>query len=97
MRISPEVAHRLGYYVYLYVHPRSGRPFADPLRAAEIIVRVAHRGDVPSHLLLGVNAVTMALDYSSRQLTEATTWEPVSRSADFAEPYPTDLPPDTAD
>src|SRR5437867_4226311 len=27
MRISPEVAHRLGYYVYLYVHPRSGRPF----------------------------------------------------------------------
>jgi NAD(P)-dependent dehydrogenase (short-subunit alcohol dehydrogenase family) len=72
-------------------------PAGDPVRAAEIIVRVAHRGDVPSHLLLGLNAVTMALDYSSRQLTEATTWEPVSRSADFAEPYPTDLPPDTAD
>ena len=27
LRIPPEVADRLGYYVYLYVDPRSGRPF----------------------------------------------------------------------
>jgi uncharacterized protein len=26
-RIPPEVAHRLGYYVYLYVDPRNGKPF----------------------------------------------------------------------
>jgi hypothetical protein len=26
-RIPPEVAHRLGYYVYLYVDPRDSRPF----------------------------------------------------------------------
>jgi uncharacterized protein len=26
-RIPPEVADRLGYYVYLYVDPRSGLPF----------------------------------------------------------------------
>jgi hypothetical protein len=26
-RVPPEVAHRLGYYVYLYVDPRSGLPF----------------------------------------------------------------------
>jgi NAD(P)-dependent dehydrogenase (short-subunit alcohol dehydrogenase family) len=69
-------------------------PAGDPVRAAEIIVRVAHRTDVPSHLLLGVNAVEMALDYSRSQLAEATAWERVSRSADFAEAYPTDLPPD---
>jgi NAD(P)-dependent dehydrogenase (short-subunit alcohol dehydrogenase family) len=66
----------------------------DPVRAAEIIVQVAHRSNVPSHLLLGVNAVEMALDYSHRQLAEATSWESVSRSADFAEPYPAALPPD---
>ena len=42
----------------------------------------------PSHLLLGVNAVEMALDYSRRQLAEASAWEKVSRSADYAEPYP---------
>jgi NAD(P)-dependent dehydrogenase (short-subunit alcohol dehydrogenase family) len=72
-------------------------PAGDPVRAAEIILRLAHRADVPSHLLLGVNAVEMALDYSHRQLAEASKWESVSRSADFAESYPTDLPPDIAD
>ncbi|CAK7286181.1 SDR family NAD(P)-dependent oxidoreductase [Streptomyces sp. RM1] len=64
----------------------------DPDRAAEIVVRTVHGGDVPGHLLLGVNAVTMALDYSRRQLAEATAWEEVSRSADFGEPYPVRLP-----
>ncbi|GGQ87414.1 SDR family NAD(P)-dependent oxidoreductase [Kitasatospora griseola] len=64
----------------------------DPERAAAIIVRTVKRGDAPSHLLLGVNAVTMALDWSRRQLAEATAWEQVSRSADFAEPYPVELP-----
>ncbi|GHE76133.1 short-chain dehydrogenase/reductase [Streptomyces spiralis] len=69
----------------------------DPRRAAEIIVRTVRRGRVPTHLLLGVNAATMALDHSRRQLAEATAWEKVSRSADFGEPYPAELPPeDTA-
>ena len=27
LEIRPEVAHRLGYYVYLYVDPRDGKPF----------------------------------------------------------------------
>ncbi|HET6569768.1 MAG TPA: hypothetical protein VFG50_17515 [Rhodothermales bacterium] len=27
LSIPPEVAHRLGYYVYLYVDPRTGKPF----------------------------------------------------------------------
>ncbi|MGA5375860.1 SDR family NAD(P)-dependent oxidoreductase [Streptomyces griseoincarnatus] len=65
----------------------------DPNRAAEIIVRTVRRGDTPSHLLLGVDAVNLALNYSRRQLAEAETWEAVSRSADFAEPYPVELPP----
>ncbi|MEU0596990.1 SDR family NAD(P)-dependent oxidoreductase [Streptomyces sp. NPDC006393] len=69
----------------------------DPRRAAEIIVRTVRRGRVPTHLLLGVNAAAMALDHSRRRLAEATAWEKVSRSADFGEPYPADLPPeDTA-
>ncbi|WP_030984171.1 SDR family NAD(P)-dependent oxidoreductase [Streptomyces sp. NRRL WC-3744] len=66
----------------------------DPRRAAEIIVRTVGREQIPSHLPLGVNAVTMALDYSRRQLAEATAWEKVSRSADFREPYPVELPPE---
>lgn len=64
----------------------------DPRRAAEIIVRTVKRDRLPDHLLLGVNAVNMALDHSRRQLSQAATWEKVSRSADFAEPYPEQLP-----
>ncbi len=66
----------------------------DPARAAEILVQVVKRNNVPSHLPLGVNAIEMALDYSHRQLDEATAWENVSRSADFAESYPAEFPPD---
>jgi hypothetical protein len=51
---------------------------------------------VPSHLLVGVNAVNMALDYSRRQLDQAQAWEQVGRSADYAEPYPAPLPPESA-
>jgi NAD(P)-dependent dehydrogenase (short-subunit alcohol dehydrogenase family) len=69
-------------------------PAGDPERAAEIIVNTVKRDNPPSHLLLGVNAVEMALGYSRRQLAEATAWENVSRSADYAEPYPAEYPPD---
>jgi hypothetical protein len=74
----------------------SAGPAGDPARAAEIIVATVNRGSPPSHLLLGVNAVDMALDYSRRQLAEATAWEHVSRSADQAEPYPAEYPADAS-
>ena len=45
------------------------------------------------HLLLGVTAVEMALD-SRRQVAEASAWQDVSRSADYARPYPAEFPPD---
>jgi NAD(P)-dependent dehydrogenase (short-subunit alcohol dehydrogenase family) len=78
------------------VRAGSAGPAGDPVRAAEIIVRVAKRDVVPSHLLLGVNAADMALAYSRRQLDQAQAWEQVSRSADYAEPYPAPLPPESA-
>ena len=68
----------------------------DPRRAAEIIVRTVRRDEIPSHLLLGVNAATMALDHDRRRLAEASAWEKVSRSADFGEPYPVPLPSEEA-
>jgi NAD(P)-dependent dehydrogenase (short-subunit alcohol dehydrogenase family) len=67
-------------------------PAGDPGRAAEIIVRTVARPHTPTHLLLGVGAVTTALHYSHAQIEEATTWSTVSRSADYAEAYPVDLP-----
>jgi hypothetical protein len=64
----------------------------DPGRAAEILVRTVKSGAVPSHLPLGVNAVEMSLAYSRQQIEQATAWEAVSRSADFGQPYPAELP-----
>jgi NAD(P)-dependent dehydrogenase (short-subunit alcohol dehydrogenase family) len=66
----------------------------DPQRGADIIVAAVKRDNPPSHLLLGVNAVEMALAYSGRQIAEASAWRDVSRSADYAEPYPAEFPPD---
>jgi hypothetical protein len=43
-----------------------------------------------------VNAVEMALAYSRHQIDEATGWADVSRSADFAQPYPAEQPLDKA-
>jgi hypothetical protein len=77
--------------------PDSGYRAGDPARAAEIIVKTVKRESVPSHLLLGVNAIEAALHYSRSQLDQATTWRSVSRSADYAEPYPADFPPDTSE
>jgi NAD(P)-dependent dehydrogenase (short-subunit alcohol dehydrogenase family) len=67
-------------------------PAGDPDRAAEIIVQAVRRPNPPTHLLLGVNAVQMALQHSQSELAEATAWEKVSRSADFSEPYPAPFP-----
>ncbi len=76
------------------VRASTGGAAGDPDRAAQIIVRAVKRDNPPSHLLLGVTAVEMALDYSRQQLAEASAWEKVSRSADYAEPYPAQFPPD---
>jgi NAD(P)-dependent dehydrogenase (short-subunit alcohol dehydrogenase family) len=71
-------------------------PAGDPQRAAEILVQVAKRQDIPYHLPLGVNAAEMSIDQDHRLLSEDQKWRLVSRSADFAEPYPAEFPPDAA-
>jgi NAD(P)-dependent dehydrogenase (short-subunit alcohol dehydrogenase family) len=72
-------------------------PAGDPVRAAEILVQVAKRRDVPYHLPLGVTAAEASIHLDERLLAEDLKWRAVSRSADFAEPYPVEFPPDTAD
>ena len=70
-------------------------PAGDPARAAEILVQVAKRRDIPDHLLLGVNAVEGAILLDERLLTQDHKWQQVSRSADFGELYPVLPPADT--
>jgi NAD(P)-dependent dehydrogenase (short-subunit alcohol dehydrogenase family) len=66
----------------------------DPARAAEILVRMSRRQDIPYHLPLGVNAVEGSIRLDERLLAEDQKWSAVGRSADSAEPYPVDFPPD---
>jgi hypothetical protein len=72
-------------------------PAGDPVRAAEILVQVAKRRDIPYHLPLGVNATDMSIRLDEQLLAEDRKWRVVSRSADFGQPYPAEFPPDEAD
>ena len=69
-------------------------PAGDPARAAAILVRVAKRRDIPDHLPLGVNAVQGSIRLDEQLLADDRKWSDVGRSADFGEPYPTELPTD---
>ncbi len=64
----------------------------DPARAAEILVRLSRRDEVPYHLPLGVNAVEGSIRQDETLLAQDRKWAAVGRSADFAEPYPVDFP-----
>jgi hypothetical protein len=63
---------------------------------AEILVRVAKRRDIPYHLPLGATAAESSIRLDEQLLAEDRKWRVVSRSADYAEPYPAEFPPDTA-
>ncbi|MFD6447391.1 SDR family NAD(P)-dependent oxidoreductase [Promicromonospora sp. NPDC060204] len=64
----------------------------DPARAAQILVALASRDDLPDNLPLGVNATEMSVAQDRRLLESDRRWSAVSRSADFAEPFPAELP-----
>jgi hypothetical protein len=55
---------------------------------------MSRRTDLPYHLPLGVNAVEGSIRQDEALLAEDRRWAAVGRSADFAEPYPADFPPD---
>src|SRR5580658_1298350 len=76
------------------VRQSNGGPAGDPARAAAILVQVAKRRDIPDHLPLGVNAVEGSIRLDEQLLAEDRRWSDVSRSADFSEPYPVELPAD---
>lgn len=64
----------------------------DPARAAQILVALASRDDLPDNLPLGVNATEMSVAQDRRLLESDERWSAVSRSADFDEPFPVALP-----
>lgn len=71
-------------------------PAGDPVRAAQILVRMAKRRDIPTNLALGVTASEGSIAQDRRLLTQDEEWSAVGRSAVFAEPYPVKFPEDSA-
>ncbi len=71
-------------------------PPGDPVRAAEILVRVAKRNNIPFHLPLGVIAAEASIRHDEQLLGEDRRWRDVSRSADSGQPYPVEFPADAA-
>ncbi|ABK72514.1 SDR family NAD(P)-dependent oxidoreductase [Mycolicibacterium smegmatis] len=67
----------------------------DPVRAAEILVQMSRRDDIPYHLPIGVHSVEGCLQQDEFLLGEDRKWAAVGRSADFSEAYPVAFPPDT--
>ena len=70
-------------------------PPGDPVRAAEILVRVAKRRDIPYHLPLGVIAAEASIRLDEQLLGDDRRWRDVSRSADSGQPHPVAFPSDT--
>lgn len=67
-------------------------PAGDPDRAAQILVALARRDDLPTNLPLGVNATEMSVAQDRRLLESDERWSAVSRSADFAGAFPVEFP-----
>jgi NAD(P)-dependent dehydrogenase (short-subunit alcohol dehydrogenase family) len=63
----------------------NGSQPGDPARAARIIIDVVESPEPPRRLLLGSDAVDMALASGAQRNEEATRWAAVGRSADFSE------------
>jgi NAD(P)-dependent dehydrogenase (short-subunit alcohol dehydrogenase family) len=63
----------------------NGTQPGDPARAARIIIDVVESPEPPRRLLLGSDAVELALANGAERNAEAQQWAAVSRSADFPE------------
>jgi len=63
----------------------NGSQPGDPARAARIIIDVVESPEPPRRLLLGSDAVVLALASGAERNEEARAWAAVSRRADFSE------------
>jgi NAD(P)-dependent dehydrogenase (short-subunit alcohol dehydrogenase family) len=69
--------------IHDYRRAARGTEPGDPDRAAEVIARVVDLAEPPRRLLLGTDALDMALAAGVQRSVEAEQWAELSRSADF--------------
>ncbi|MFF4836995.1 oxidoreductase [Streptomyces sp. NPDC001315] len=66
-----------------YRAANNGNQPGDPVRAARVLIDVARHDDPPRRLLLGAQAVTMALEAGDARAAETRKWAEASGAADF--------------
>ena len=66
-----------------YRAENSGTQPGDPVRAAKVLIDVAGHDDPPRRLLLGAQAVTMALEAGEARAAETRKWAEAGSAADF--------------
>lgn len=81
---GPDYRDALGFMHELR-RSSNGSQSGDPARAARIIIDVVESPEPPRRLLLGSDAVELALASGAERDEEAKRWATVSRSADFSE------------
>jgi NAD(P)-dependent dehydrogenase (short-subunit alcohol dehydrogenase family) len=92
----PEAYEQTVGAMHTRVRNTASGPAGDPERAAEILVQVAGRDDIPHNLPLGVNASDFAIAQDRRLLNSDSLWASVGRSADYEQPYPGEYPASAA-
>jgi NAD(P)-dependent dehydrogenase (short-subunit alcohol dehydrogenase family) len=60
-----------------------GNEISDPVRVAQLIVRLADRNELPAHLLIGSDAVEFSGQAEATRAAEAQRWREISVSTDF--------------
>lgn len=63
---------------------KSGHQAGDPIKAAEVLLKLLATRNPPVHLLLGSDALKLVRDKIDSQAAEITAWEEVTVSTDFA-------------
>ena len=65
------------------LHPLWGKENSDPVRVAQVVVRLAASDHLPAHLLLGSDAIRYAGEAEAKRAAEGEHWREISSSTDF--------------
>ncbi|MEE4543114.1 oxidoreductase [Streptomyces sp. V4-01] len=80
--VGPDYERTVGA-MNAYRAENDGNQPGDPVRAAQVLIRAVRDQDPPRRLLLGAQAVTMALEAGDARAAETRKWAEASAAADF--------------
>ena len=61
-----------------------GKEVSDPVKVAQVVLRLAASDSLPAHLLIGSDAVRFAAEAEKTRAAEGAQWRDVSLSTDVA-------------